>query len=65
MDGLAPKQTLSVQRSYVPNRLSEPTLVAVYDHLLRTLAAEQGHHEQREPVVVPDPSFLVLTGGPS
>jgi hypothetical protein len=65
MDGPSRKPTILVQRAHVPNRLSQQTLLGVYDRLLRVLAR---HEERREDVPEPaisEPVSLSTTGGPS
>ncbi len=64
MDGPSRKPTLLVQRAHVSNRLSQQTLLAVYDRLLRMLARhEEGREDVPEPAIS-EPFSLSTTGGP-
>jgi hypothetical protein len=65
MDGPSRKGTVRVQRSYVPNRLSEQTLLGVYERLLQVLTKDAGGKEQATELTLLDPFPLTTTGGPS
>lgn len=64
MDGPSRKLAIRVQRAYVPNRLSEQTLLGVYERLLQVLTKDTGWKEQVTESTRSDPLPLTTTGGP-
>jgi hypothetical protein len=64
MDGPSRKLTIRVQRSYVPNRLSEQTLFGVYERLLQVLTNDTGRKEQVLESTCSDLLPISTTGGP-
>jgi hypothetical protein len=66
MEGRARDPRLaSVQRSYAPTRLSDDTLMDVYDRLLQArLVVEEVSEARAVNVPVSEFPLLVLTGGP-
>jgi hypothetical protein len=64
MDGLARDRRLgSVQRSYVPTRLSDDSLADAYYHVLQVRPPEQTSEALGVDMPTSESSHLVLTGG--
>jgi hypothetical protein len=64
MDGLARDPRLrSVQRSYAPTRLSDDTLMGIYDRVCQARLVDEEVLELGVDVPASEPLSFVLTGG--
>jgi hypothetical protein len=64
MDGLARDPRLhSVQRSYAPTRLSDDTLMGIYDRVFQARLVDEEVLELGVDVPASEPLSFVLTGG--